>query len=626
VKPLPGRNVLVDPVATTFEDAQYAIITANMDPDEVEARWAKAKGVGSDAIAGDETFIEQGVIPSESRPMNVRRVYHMYVKPSAVVPKGRYVCWIEGPDVILEDAAWPYPFNDLPLIHFPGIERPNSVLDIPVTSAARPLQKELNRTLSQVVEHKNLTLSPQMLVPAGSLQERLTNEPGRAFTYVPINGAVPEWREMPNLPAYVFEHASDIQARIDKLFNRMPSQRDQLPARIDSGGGIDLIQETVADQLAPIVMRLENGLARAGMLMVKLAQKYYTEPRLLKIRGANGAVQVQKFLNADLDGGFSFHAEAGSGLPRTRAGKQSRIEFLLTNKLIDERTAMRYLDIADMNGLNSQLQADEEQAYRTVEKLKQGTPLNMQAYQQAQQQVQQVIAQTQAGQPPDLNGDGVPDDPQSIMAWAQQTLETAAVAPQMFEDYDTHIDVLKRFMTSAEYEELPPDVQTRFNDRFEALFQARYKLFLMQVPAQAPRVALQVKSTASAPVMQEILSRTGVQVTEDQVAEPPLDTWVTDDLTKPAAQDSGNTHVEQAAALQQMQQSADTHSLKTAKAAHEVALAQAKAEQGHAANTQQAQTHAFTQSRAEELHAHQMRLAQARAAQARKPAAPARSA
>jgi hypothetical protein len=75
-----------------------------------------------------------------------------------------------------------------------------------------------------------------------------------------------------------------------------------------------------------------------------------------------------------------------------------------------------------------------------------------------------------------------------------------------------------------------------------------------------------------------------------------------------------------------MQQSADTHSIKTAKAAHEVALAQAKAEQGHAANTQQAQTHAFTQSRAEELHAHQTRLAQARAAQANKPAAPARSA
>lgn len=622
VKPLPGENVLLDPVAMSFEDAQYAIITASMDPDEVEARWAKAKGITSDAIAGEETFIEQGMVAAESRPKNVRRVYHMYIRPSAVVPKGRYVCWVEGPDIILEDSQWPYPFNDLPLVHFPGIERPNSALDIPVTSASRPLQKELNRSISQVVEHKNLTLSPQLMAPAGSLQDRLTNEPGRVFTYVPINGAVPQWREIPNLPAYVFEHMNDIQARIDKLFNRMPSQRDQLPARIDSGGGIDLIQETVADQLAPVVMRIENALARAGMMMVKLAQKYYTEPRLLKIRGANGAVQVQKFLNADLDGGFSFHAEAGSGLPRTRAGKQARIEFLLVNKLIDERTAMRYLDIADMNGLNAQLQSDEEQAYRTIEKLKQGQPLNMQAYQQAVQQAQQMLADPNA----DPDGDGVPDSPQQKMAAAQQAIREAMVQPQMYEDYDTHIDVLKRFMTSAEFEELPPDAQQRFNDRFEAVFQARYKLFLMQVPTQAPRVALQVKSTASAPVMQEILNRSGVQVTEEDVAEPPLDTWVTDDLTKPAAQDSGNTHVEQAAAIQQMQQSADTHSLKTAKAAHEAALAGAKADQAHQQNTEQAQTHALTQSRQEELHAQAMRLAVARAMQARRPAAPARSA
>jgi hypothetical protein len=42
-------------------------------------------------------------------------------------------------------------------------------------------------------------------------------------------------------------------------------------------------------------------------------------------------VQVKKFKNADLAGGFSFHAEAGSGLPRTRAGRQSRIEFMLQN-------------------------------------------------------------------------------------------------------------------------------------------------------------------------------------------------------------------------------------------------------------------------------------------------------
>jgi hypothetical protein len=120
------------------------------------------------------------------------------------------------------------------------------------------------------------------------------------------------------------------------------------------------------------------------MLMIKLAQKYYTEPRLLKITGSNGSVRTRKFMNADLQGGFSFHAEAGSGLPRTRAGKQSRIEFMLANQLIDQRAALKYLDTADMTGLMAKMQAAEEQAYRTIEKLKKGEPLNPVALMQAQ--------------------------------------------------------------------------------------------------------------------------------------------------------------------------------------------------------------------------------------------------
>jgi hypothetical protein len=48
-----------------------------------------------------------------------------------------------------------------------------------------------------------------------------------------------------------------------------------------------------------------------------------------------------------------------------------------------------------------------------------------------------------AGQAVDLDGDGMPDDPNAIMAQLQQQLEQAAVAPQPYEDYETHVDVLR---------------------------------------------------------------------------------------------------------------------------------------------------------------------------------------
>lgn len=623
VRSIPGENVLLDSSVSHFEDANYAIVIQHFDADEVKARYPKAPdNLTPDSVPGEEAMYLQGVMGSaDERPKTVRRVYTMYVKPNPVVPKGRVVCWIEGPDMILDDSPWPFPFDDLPLVHFPGVRRPGHALDIPIVTAARPLQKEINRTISQVVEHKNLTLKPQMLAPRGALDgERLTNEPGRILSYNPINGAVPQWRELPDLPPYVFEHLQSVQSRIDRLFNRIPSGRDQLPARIDSGSSIDLIQETVSDQLSPVIVRIEQSLAKAGMLMVKLAQKYYTEPRYLKIRGANGGVQIDKFMNADLDGGFSFNAVVGSGLPRSRAGKQSRIEFLLQNQLIDQATAMRYLDVSDMNGLTAQMQADEEQAYRTIDKLKLGEPINVTAYQQAVQQAQQVMAELQAGQPVDLDGDGQPDPPQQVVQELQQQIQQAAVAPAMYEDYNTHIDVLKRFMTSAEYEQLDPDTQQRFMDRFSAMYEAMYNLRLASIMPQAPRVNLQMRTTTSAPVQAAILDRTGVQVTPEDVAAPPLDTWVTDDLTKPEVQQSADPTVpEQMAQAQQMQQSDDQHQLAMAKSAHETALAAHRAEQARQQNQQTSQRHALEQSRQEELHRQALALAAARARQAARP-------
>jgi len=618
VKVLPGENVLLDPAVATFEDAQYAFVIVNMSPDEAAARWPKAKDITPDAVPGDEHLNMSGLTLDDNRPKAVRRVYYGYFRPGPALPRGRHVVWTEGPDMILEDSDWPFPFTELPLVKFPGIERPNSPLDIPVTPSARPLQKDINRTVSQVVEHKNLTLKPQVLAPVGSLAERLTNEPGRTIFFNPVNGAIPQWRDIPNLPSYVFEHLNEQERRLDRLFNRMPNQRDQLPARIDSPGSIDLIQESVADQLSPVIQRLESSLVRAGMLMVKLAQKYYIEPRLMKITGSNGAVQVKKFMNADLEGGFSFHAEAGSGLPRTRAGKQSRIEFMLTNHLIDEPTAMKYLDTADLSGLMAKTQAAEEQAYRTLEKLKKGEPLNVVALQQAQQQAQQAMQDPNA----DLNGDGQPETPEAKQQMIPQMLEQAAMQPMPHEDTSIHLDVLDTFMRSVEFESLNPDIQNRFIQRWEAMLQMSVQIqqasARLQAPVERPKVMLQMKATSSAPVAGEILREAGVQLADEQVAEPPLETWVTDSIDKPDADDAGNDPLTQQEQMQTMQQSQTTHALKMAKAAHEVSLAQGKSDSSQQAQEQSAASHAGDQARADAAHAQSVNIAaneQARADQ-----------
>jgi hypothetical protein len=598
VEAMPGETVLTDPSVNAFEDAAYAICVHSMTPDDIKVRYGV--DVEPDAVSGDEATPLAFSMRQDSKPKLTKRVYIGYFKKSPALPKGRYVAWIEEPNKILLDTEWPYPFDELPLIKFPGLERPDSSLDIPVVSPARPIQKELNRSLSQVVEHKNLTIKPQMVAPVGSLRQRLTSEPGAVFEYQPVGGLAPEWRSTPNLPAYVFEHLKDLQHRMDVCFNRMPSQRDQLPARVDGPGGIDLIQEAVSDQISPTIRRMETALAQAGMLMAKLAQKFYIEQRILKIVGAGGSVRVKKFLNTDLEGGFSFHAEAGSGLPRTRAGKQARIEFLLQNQLIDPRQAMKHLDVADMNGVLAAMQADEDQALREHDKMMRGQPLNPAAMREAMAAVNQGI-NPETHQPIQS-----PDEVQGIM-------ERAMVQPLGYENGGIHLEQHDLYMKSVEFEGLDPEIQQRFLTHRDLTAHALQS----QQPIQDNvKATLQLKGTVGPTGAAEILSQAGVPgITPEIMAEPPLETWVTDSIDKPDTDDAGNDPLTQAEQMMSMQHDAEKHQLTAAKAVHEVALAGAQARDAHSGNQD---------ARAEELHQQKLRqseeMHQARLKQASKPA------
>jgi len=571
VKALPGSNVLIDPAAESFNEAKYAIITHNLTPDEIKARWGKDTSPDAIPISGQPALMYQKM--TDKRPKTVRRVFCGYFRPQPAMPRGRYVVWTEDPDEILYEGDWPFPFNELPLVKFPGHESTEGPLDLPPTTEARSLQLELNRSISQLVEWKDLTLRPQVDAPVGSLRQRMTAEPGRVNEYVPIAGLKPEWRQVPNLPSWAFEHIAQISQAIDEIYNTLPTQRDKLPARIDSGEGIDLIQETASDDMLPPIRRLEEALVRAGSLIAQLAQQYYTEPRLIRIKGANGSLSARKFLAADLKGGFSFHAVAGSGLPRTRAGMQARIEFLLEHGLIDGQAALKFLDMADMNSVMTRIEADEDHALREHDMLIQGQPINVFAIEQAKAAVADPNA--------DPNGDGLPDrvtDPAHFLQWAQQQVAQAALQPLAFENAEVHERVHREYMVSEEFQQLPFDAQQRFFEHYNATYDRLIQL-RMQTPAEPPKVSMNLKATTSVPVAGEVLRKAGIQVTDEEVAMPPLDTWVTDDVTKPAAQETANTHLDDATRMQQMAHAEEQHQMAMAKAAHETALAASKVQQ-----------------------------------------------
>lgn len=632
VQTLTAENVWLDPVPNKFEECKWAICRHLLDPDEIEARWGRK--VQPNATKASEITLPWG---EDKKPdETLREVFIMYIRPNPSLPKGRYVAWIEGPDEILQDMDWPYPFRDLPLVKFPGKYRPNSPYDDPVVTEARPMQKDLNKSLSQIIEHRNLTLKPQIFAPQGSLLQKITGEPGAVFEFG--GPQIPQWREIPALPAYVFDHLAGIQARIDAVFNKQPSQRDQLPARVDSGQLVQVMQESIADQLSNVILGLEDALARAGHLMAAYAKAYYVEPRLLKIRGSGGSVQVKKFQGADIEGGFSFRPRYGTALPRSREGKRMAIMDLVDRQMIDPMTAMKHLDLGDLKGVQSKMARDEDHALREQDKMLRGEPINVPAIQAAQsaieqfqQQAEEIASAIDAGIPLDLNQDGVPDDPNDVFGQLQQQwmqlqmqLQDAPWQPLPYENKQMHAEVHGDFLKTQEFEKYPPELQAIAIKHFELTMQALAADARNNPdPKFLPKLNVTAKTTMSAPTLSKILEAQGIESPPEEVAMEPMETAVYDSVDKPDASSAANNPLTQEEHDMSMQQQQDAHDLAQAQTAQALGIAeethassQDKTQQQMVGNEQNMQLDAM--KRMQEMQ-HAQELHQEKLKQMRKP-------
>jgi hypothetical protein len=520
-------DVYLDDSAQVFEDCKFAFCVHPMTSDEIMSRYGVRLKPNAVNRYPDETLPGAfGNLESKTAE-NVRIVYYGYFVPGDKYPDGRFVVFTKDPSIILYDAPWPYPFEELPLIKFPGMRVPGQLWDTSVVEQALPLQKELNRTLSQMIEYKNLTLKPQMLAPVGSLRQRITDEPGAIFEYNPVAGKVPESIPIPSLPPYVFEHLQDLGARLKDVFGLNEIVEGSVPPNVEAGVAIDLLQEAATDRLAPQIMLMEKSLERAGNLMLQLAQQYYTEPRTMIITGSGSKPKVERFEDADLIKGVQIRVEAGSGLPRTRAGRQARVLQLLQMGILSPTKAYKYMDMADFKGLQMQFEADEEQAMREHDKLLEGGIVNEQAAKQAQEAL--MMSMMEGGE----------IDPMML----QQSVE-AGLQPLAFENKAVHLEVHSQFMKSAEFESLPSMVKDQFYKHFEFTQAAVNEDNAPQ--GEAPRVSLQLRGAVGPTTGSKIIGNSGIRgVTPQELLEPPLDTVVIDNKDKPNATEGTSGQMDQ---------------------------------------------------------------------------------
>jgi hypothetical protein len=141
---------------------------------------------------------------------------------------------------------------------------------------------------------------------------------------------IPQYLEPPTLPDYIKELPDQIRRSMEDISGQHEVTNAQVPPGVTAAAAISLLLDQDDTRLALAVADHEEGLGRIGTKILEHVQKFYTDSRIIKIAGEDGAWQIFDFRNTDLRGNTHIEVQAGSTFPQSQAAKQAMMRDIIT--------------------------------------------------------------------------------------------------------------------------------------------------------------------------------------------------------------------------------------------------------------------------------------------------------
>lgn len=277
-----------------------------------------------------------------------------YTESGAIVKEGYFrkaggkkleiVTWANGK--LLKRRDLPYKHGRNPITKFVANRIPGEWCGISEVENLLPLQKELNKGRSQVIEHKNLMSRGKWLVPknAGVSKNAFTSEPGEVIEYNP--GAKPEQADLKPLPEYVFELLQWVERSMEDIAGIHDVSMGRIPTGAKSGRAIEALRESDETGIRPKERNLEYGLEKVGYQVVGLMQQYYTTEKLMRTTGKYP--RFFRFSNKNIKEGVDVRVNLGTAFAYTRLGKREELKELYELGAIDRQTLLEHYEFGNV--------------------------------------------------------------------------------------------------------------------------------------------------------------------------------------------------------------------------------------------------------------------------------------
>lgn len=394
-------------------------------------------------------------------------VIEAWIKPGATrkLPKGGLVTIIDSEIVQYSDSGIPYAHGEYPFAHLAGIPT-GKFYRRSVIKSLIPLQREYNRTRSQIIHAKNLMAKPQMMYQDGSVDPRKIT--ARAGIWIPVRPGFQFPTPVPiqPLPSYVLQEVQQLTADFEDISGQHQISKGDAAPGVTAATALAYLGERDDAYLTTIFNSIEAALEKVARQSLSLFVQYVQTQRLIKTVGSDGSYDAMMLSGADIASGTDIRVESGSALPTSKAARQSLITEWMKMGFISPQDGLRVLEMGMLKQYYNLIKIDENAAQRenlTMKRLDE---------EQVMQATMEFQSRVEAGDPSVMMQDPTTGE--------MVPIEQPPLVPvNDWDNHAVHIEVHNRFRKSQTFELLPDSIKEEFQ-RHIALHQQAVQAQMMQ--------------------------------------------------------------------------------------------------------------------------------------------------
>jgi len=240
-------------------------------------------------------IVGQGSGDSTSQRKKAAILKRMYAKPTRKQPEGKLYVWANGK--LLQEETLPegeMPFSAIDWFPIPGRAYP-----LPFVTPLRDLQREINITLSQLIELKNRQLRGDLITDSVTEPTQETGKDGRKIIRVQPGSS------------FKFMEYNLNSSEAESMLNQLRNESMQLAGIHESALGQQASGKVTATQVAILKESDMSGLTmfregfditycKISRLKLLLAKNHYHVPRMIRVVGESNNVRTAAFFGSDL--------------------------------------------------------------------------------------------------------------------------------------------------------------------------------------------------------------------------------------------------------------------------------------------------------------------------------------